>query len=135
MRSGYHASGGQHEANCRGNCDGCSRAAPNQAGRAPTNSVTQLTKETARQGLRRLQSVTGALLLLSSVMGTFLLATDKSLWLLAVSHAVGLIMIIILDVVLGLYSLASAKSAYLPSIAAGFLGFLLQLGDVFTAPQ
>lgn len=75
------------------------------------------------------------MLLLSSAAGTYLLATDASLWLLAVSHAIGLVMIVVLDLVLGLYSLASSKSAYLPSIAAAFLGFALQAGDVFTAPQ
>jgi Rieske Fe-S protein len=77
----------------------------------------------------------GILLLLSSASGTYLLATDSSLWLLAVSHAVGLVIIVILDGILGLYNLASSKSAYLPSIAAAFLGFVLQAGDVFTAPQ
>jgi arsenite oxidase small subunit len=75
------------------------------------------------------------MLLLSSGVGTCLLATDASLWLLAFSHAVGLMMIVAIDLVLGLYSLASPKSAYLPSAAAAFLGFMLQLGDVFTAPQ
>ena len=92
-------------------------------------------KETAKRGLRRLQAATGVMLLLSSAAGTYLLATDKSLWLLAVSHAVGLVMIVIIDLVLGIYSLGSSKSVYLPSIAAGVLGFVLQGGDVFTAPQ
>ena len=92
-------------------------------------------KQSAHRGFRRLQLLTGILLLLSSGVGTYLLATDASLWLLAFSHAVGLMIIIAIDLVLGLYSLASSKSAYLPSIAAAFLGFALQLGDVFTAPQ
>lgn len=78
---------------------------------------------------------TGAMLLLSSATGAYLLATDRSLWLLAVSHAVGLVIIAGMDLVLGLYSLGSSKSVYLPSIAAGVLGFVLQAGDVFTAPQ
>jgi len=123
------------DAGCRGNCDGCSRAASNSAGQDRLASASQSGKEVARRGLRRLQTVTGILLLLSSAAGAYLLATDASLWLLAVSHAVGLVMIVVLDLVLGLYSLASAKSAYLPSIAAAFLGFALQAGDVFTAPQ
>lgn len=92
-------------------------------------------KQSAKRGMRRLQTLTGALLLLSSVTGTFLLATDKSLWLLAVSHAMGLVMIVVMDFVLGLYSLSSSRSAYLPSIAAALLGFVLQIGDIFTAPQ
>ena len=73
--------------------------------------------------------------MLSSAAGVYLLATDASLWLLAVSHAVGLMIIVVVDLVLGLYSLASSKSVYLTSIAAGVLGFALQAGDVFTAPQ
>ena len=77
----------------------------------------------------------GAMLLLSSATGAYLLATDASLWLLAVSHAVGLVIIVVVDFVLGIYSLASSKGVYLPSIAAGVLGFALQGGDVFTAPQ
>lgn len=119
------------KASCKGDCIGCARAVESQLGR----SKGGLTKDTARRGFQLLQAVTGVLLLLSSATGIYLLATDKSLWLLAVSHAVGLIMIVIVDVVLGLYDLSSAKTAYLPSIAAAFLGFFLQLGDVFTAPQ
>ena len=100
-------------------------------GRKPSSSA----KETAKRGFRRLQMATGGMLLLSSAAGVYLLATDKSLWLLAVSHAVGLVILVVMDVVLGLYSLASSKSVYLPSIAAGVLGFVLQGGDVLTAPQ
>ena len=36
---------------------------------------------------------------------------------------------------LGILSFVSWKSAYVPSIAAAILGVVLQLGDVFTAPQ
>jgi Rieske Fe-S protein len=122
---------GKQSMNCRGNCEGCARAAEAQLGR----NEGSLTKDVARKGFRRLQAVTGVLLLLSSAIGVFLLATDRSLWLLAVSHAVGLIMIVLVDFVLGIFSLSSAKTAYLPSIAAALLGFTLQLGDIFTAPQ
>jgi cytochrome b6-f complex iron-sulfur subunit len=114
---------------CKGNCESCARAA------APAATRPSMGKETARRGLRRLQTVSGLLLLASGAAGIYLLATDKSLWLLAVSHAVGLVMIVIIDFALGLYSLASPKSAYLPSIAGAFLGLVLQVGDVFTAPQ
>lgn len=92
-------------------------------------------KNTAVRGFRRIQLATGGMLLLSSAAGVYLLATDASLWLLAVSHAVGLVIIVVMDFVLGIYSLASSKSVYLPSIAAGVLGFVLQAGDVLTAPQ
>jgi Rieske Fe-S protein len=94
-----------------------------------------MSKNVARSGLRRLQTVMGLMLLFSSGVGVFLLATDRSLWLLAVSHAVGLIIIVAIDLLLGILSVASSKSAYLPSIAAAVLGFVLQLGDIFTAPQ
>jgi cytochrome b6-f complex iron-sulfur subunit len=77
----------------------------------------------------------GLLLFLSAGVGAFLLATDRSLWLLAVSHAVGLIIIVAIDIALGFVSFISWKRAYLPSITAALLGFVLQLGDIFTAPQ
>ena len=94
-----------------------------------------ISKQRARSGLQRLQTITGLLFLLSAGVAAFLLATDRSLWLLAVSHAVGLIMIVAVDAILGLLSFVSPKRAYVPGIAAALLGFVLQLGDVFTAPQ
>jgi len=121
---------------CGGNCGDCAKAARSTATSKSQPNVAQLSgKQSAHRGFRRFQFLTGILLVLSSGVGTYLLATDASLWLLAFSHAVGLMIIVALDLVLGLYSLASSKSAYLPSIAAAFLGFILQLGDVFTAPQ
>lgn len=129
--TGSKAFPGKDSASCRGDCGGCARAAAAQPGR----NGGAFTKDAARKGFRMLQTVTGVLLLLSSVTGVYLLATDKSLWLLAVSHAVGLVMIVLVDLVLGLYSLSSAKTVYLPSIAAALLGFSLQFGDIFTAPQ
>jgi arsenite oxidase small subunit len=65
----------------------------------------------------------------------YLLATDRSLWLLAVSHAVGLILIAAIDVLVGVMSFVSWRRAYVPGIAAALLGVVLQLGDIFTAPQ
>lgn len=41
----------------------------------------------------------------------------------------------VIDVLLGILSLVSWRNAYVPSIAAALLGVILQLGDVFTAPQ
>lgn len=110
-----------------------SRSAPGGQKAPPAQGAS--VKDTAKRGFRRLQVATGVMLLLSSATGVYLLATDASLWLLAVSHAVGLVIIVLMDFVLGLYSLASSKSVYIPSIAAGVLGFALQAGDVFTAPQ
>lgn len=111
-----------------GPCPGCPRVAA--AGSRPGVS-----KERARSGLQRLQSVAGLLLFLSTGAAVYLLATDRSLWLLAVSHAVGLGIIAAIDATLGILSFASWRKAYIPSIAAALLGFVLQLGDVFTAPQ
>jgi Rieske Fe-S protein len=77
----------------------------------------------------------GLLLLLSAASGFYLLATDNSLWRLALSHAYGLVAIVIVDIVLGLMNLASARVAYLPGLAAAVLAAVLQLGDIVTAPQ
>lgn len=120
---------------CRGDCEGCTRAATGGSGSGRPDRSFPSAKVTARRGFRRLQIATGAMLLLSSAAGVYLLATDASLWLLAISHAVGLVIIVVMDLILGLYSLASSRSVYLPSIAAGVLGFVLQAGDVLTAPQ
>ena len=95
----------------------------------------EISTEAAREGLDRLQGAMGVMFLASACAGGYLLATDRSLWLLALSHAVGLAMLIAIDVVLGAFSLRSKRSAYVPSIAAAVLGLVLQLGDVATAPQ
>jgi Rieske Fe-S protein len=43
--------------------------------------------------------------------------------------------IVTLDAVLGVLNLLSLRAAYIPSLAAAALGFLLQVGDIITAPQ
>jgi Rieske Fe-S protein len=113
----------------RANAGSPSRSQPRTPG------AGALDKHSARSGIRRLQNVTGLLLLASAAAGVYLLATDRSLWLLAVSHAVGLVVIVVIDLALAFLSFTRPKSAYLPSVAAGVLGVTLQLGDVFTAPQ
>lgn len=97
--------------------------------------VSGISKERARSGLTNLQAIIGLLLLLSAAAGVYLLATDGSLWNLALSHAVGLIVIVAVDIVLGLFSIAASRWAYLPSLAAAVLAVVLQLGDFLTAPQ
>jgi Rieske Fe-S protein len=94
-----------------------------------------MSKQEARSSLQKLQSLVGLLFFFSAGVAIYLLATDRSLWLLAVSHAVGLIMIVAIDVILGVLSFVSWRKAYVPGIAAALLGLVLQLGDVFTAPQ
>jgi cytochrome b6-f complex iron-sulfur subunit len=102
---------------------------------SPGGGQGGISAQTARSGLQRLQALVGLLLFLSAGVGVFLLATDRSLWLLAVSHAVGLIMIVAIDLFFGFLSLVAWKRAYIPSIAAAALALVLQLGDIFTAPQ
>jgi len=77
----------------------------------------------------------GVSFLLSTLSGSYLLATDGSLWHLAISHAYGLIVIVAIDAVFGILNLLSKRAAYVPSLAAAALGFLLQIGDIATAPQ
>ncbi len=85
--------------------------------------------------MRRVQQFFGLAFLLSAISGAYLLATDKSVWLLAISHAVGLVVIVAIDVVLGVLNLRLRRKIYLQSLAAALLGFMLQLGDIVTAPQ
>jgi cytochrome b6-f complex iron-sulfur subunit len=85
--------------------------------------------------LRRLQSYIGFAMLMSAAAGVYLLDTDGSLWHLAVSHAVGLVIIVVLDVSLGVMNLLGSRRVYIASLAAAVLGIVLQLGDVTTAPQ
>lgn len=92
-------------------------------------------KESARSGLSQVQAAIGALLLVSAAAGSYLLATDGSLWHLALSHAVGLVVVVLVDFGIGLMSLFSLRWAYLPSLAAAVLAVVLQLGDILTAPQ
>ena len=118
-------------------CEGCVKAAasapkPDSGAKPPREGITP---QKARSTLQKLQVFTGLLFFLSAAAGAFLLATDRSLWLLAVSHAAGLAIIVVIDVLLGILSVVSWKSAYVPSLAAALLGLVLQLGDVFTAPQ
>ena len=94
-----------------------------------------LKKDTARASLDRLQVGIGLLLLLCGVTGVYLLLTDGSLWRLALSHALGLIAVVLVDLAVGLMSLFSLRRAYLPSLAAAVLGIVLQLGDILTASQ
>jgi Rieske Fe-S protein len=112
----------------------CSNYTRCQAAKNEGRSTTY-SKTSARASFRRLQTIIGVSFLLSSFSGAYLLATDGSLWHLAISHAYGLIAVVSIDGVLGLLNLLSKRSVYVPSLAAGVLGFLLQLGDIATAPQ
>jgi Rieske Fe-S protein len=123
------------EADCPCKSEDYARAVSGPAGGPAGVGALPGKRATARRRFIALQNLIGVLLLISAAAGTYLLATDNSLWLLAVSHAIGLVMIVAIDAILGLYSLAFPRSAYLPAIAAATLGFVLQLGDILTAPQ
>jgi cytochrome b6-f complex iron-sulfur subunit len=103
--------------------------------KSPEGGRGRTSKNEALSGLRKMQRYIGYALLLSAAAGIYLLATDGSLWILAVSHAVGLVIIVLLDVSLGVMNLLGSKRVYLASLAAAFLGIALQLGDITTAPQ
>ena len=94
-----------------------------------------MSKETARTTLDRLQVGIGILLMLCGTAGSYLLLTDGSLWKLAFSHALGLIVVVLVDFGVGLMSLFSFRRVYISSLAAAVLGMVLQLGDILTAPQ
>jgi Rieske Fe-S protein len=90
----------------------------------------------ARKALKNFKRYIGIALIVSFSFGTYLLATDKSLWLLAVSHAYGLFTISLVDLILGIYILASDSNKMLiPSGGWAVLTILLQIGDIATAPQ
>ena len=95
-----------------------------------------VSKIQANRKLDSFQRYIGISLLLSAVFGIYLLATDKSLWLLAVSHAYGLVAISVIDIILGLVNVfSSTRKVIIPSYGWAFLTILLQLGDIVTAPQ
>ncbi len=95
-----------------------------------------LLKREANQKLDLFQKYIGSALIASAIFGIYLLATDKSLWLLAVSHAYGLVAICAIDVILGLSNLLYTVRKLMPlSYGWALLTILLQLGDIATAPQ
>ncbi len=89
----------------------------------------------ARESLSKLQFVSGIFLMFSAIFGVYLLATDHSLWILAVSHAYGLVAIVGIDLIFALLSLIMVRRVFLWSVAGALLGVLLQIGDILTAPQ
>jgi len=89
----------------------------------------------ARESIATYQFLVGICLVLSAFFGIYLLATDNSLWILAVSHAYGLVAIVGIDLLFGILSLAMVKRVFLLSVAGALLGVLLQVGDIVTAPQ
>lgn len=95
----------------------------------------RIAERKARESLVGAQFIIGVVLIISALFGVYLLATDQSLWILASSHAYGLVGMVSIDLILGGLSIFGTRQVYLPSIAAALLGVLLQVGDIATAPQ
>jgi len=120
---------------CSGMCGRRVQATSQVAAKPGAGGPKGRSKEGSRAGLQRIQALMGVIFLASAGAGIYLLVSDGSLWHLAFSHAVGLVVVVLIDGALGLVNLASRRRAYLPSLAAALLGFMLQLGDILTAPQ
>ena len=102
----------------------------------PNKRRLKASKTQARRVLKNYKRYVGIALIASSFLGAFLLATDKSLWLLAVSHAYGLGAICFIDLILGISILVSDSNKLLiPSGGWAALTILLQIGDIATASQ
>lgn len=95
----------------------------------------KISKSEARSALARIQSYMGFVFLVSAAAGVYLLASDGSLWKLAISHAYGLVSICTVDIILSGLNFFSVRKVYLASVVWAILTVLLQLGDVLTAPQ
>lgn len=94
-----------------------------------------ITKVQARKALDLYQRYIGSALIASAAFAIYLLVTDKSLWLLAVSHAYGLVVICAIDIILGVANFTSNSKLIIPSYGWAILTILLQIGDIATAPQ
>lgn len=95
-----------------------------------------LLRQKAKKNLDSYQKYIAFALLASASFAIYLLVTDKSLWLLAVSHAYGLIAICIIDILLGITNfLDMSRKLVQLSYGWALLTIILQLGDIMTAPQ
>ena len=105
----------------------------------PTDSAQSKEKKVSKAdaivAFKKLQTTMGLFFFLSAGSGVYLLATDQSLWRLAVSHAYGLIAVVIIDVIAGILNIRDVRKAYLPSTIWAILTILLQIGDITTASQ
>src|SRR5579862_2240164 len=100
-----------------------------------TAEKTKLSKSETKERVSRLQRYLGLAFFLSAFFGVYLLGTDKSLWLEAVSHAYGLVAISVIDIALGIGNLLSSRRIVIPSLGWAVLTFVLQVGDIETASQ
>src|SRR5579862_6022143 len=84
-----------------------------------------ISRAEAIKRLDRSQEIVGISLIASTAFGAYLLATDKSLWLLAVSHAYGLVAICIIDVILAVANFVHLRKIFLPTLGWAALTILL----------
>jgi len=98
----------------------------------PKNSEL-ISRAEAIKRFDRSQEIVGISLIASTAFGAYLLATDKSLWLLAVSHAYGLVAICVIDVILAVANFVHLRKIVLPTLGWAALTILLQVGDIATA--
>ena len=92
-------------------------------------------EEKSRFASREFHLLMAASLILSAFLGIYLLATDRSIWILAPSHAYGLMIIVALDVILVILDFRNLKRSYVLTIILATITIILQLGDILTAPQ
>jgi Rieske Fe-S protein len=110
-----------------------SRKIPEEVGSPPQKQIVSRSEAVRR--LDRYQFFIGIALLASTAFGAYLLVTDKSLWLLAVSHAYGLLAICIIDVALAIVNILNVRKVFIPTLGWAVLTIALQIGDIATAPQ
>jgi len=100
-----------------------------------TEEKAKLSKSEARERLSRFQKYIGLAFFVSAFFGIYLLATDKSLWLQAVSHAYGLVAICVIDIGLGIGNLISDRRIIITSLGWAALTFILQVVDIASSSQ
>lgn len=103
--------------------------------RPEAKQVPSLSKSKARESFNSYQRMIGVIFIASALFGIYLLSTDLSLWILAVSHAYGLIVICVIDVALAIANFLLIRKVLIPSMFWAGLTLILQLGDILTAPQ
>ncbi|MDA4129138.1 MAG: ubiquinol-cytochrome c reductase iron-sulfur subunit [Thaumarchaeota archaeon] len=98
-------------------------------------SKKKISKREARSSIARFQKLMGIIFSLAALAGIYLLSNDPFLWLVAVSHAYGLIFIVSVEIFLAVLSFLAIKQVYIAGMVWAVLTIALQLGDLLTGPQ
>ena len=93
------------------------------------------TEKSSLNAERKFRFLMEASLVLSAFFGVYLLITDRSLWILAPSHAYGLIIIVALDLTLAALDFSFLSRFHILSLVLAVLTITVQLGDILTGPQ